>query len=100
MNAHQTFGNTIRQLRIRRNEPLRIVAAALEIDSTLLSKIEHGERFPTSAQLPKFATYFNLPVDDLTALVIADKILWKYGRQVITLQAVTIVKERIEQTYE
>ena len=100
MTVHKTFGDTIRQLRIQRNELLRIVAAALDIDSTLLSKIEHGERFPTQLQLPKFAAYFNLAVDDLTALVIADKILWKYGRQAATLQAVNIVKERIEQTYE
>ncbi|HEY88737.1 MAG TPA: helix-turn-helix transcriptional regulator [Thermoflexia bacterium] len=100
MNVYKAFGDTIRHLRTQRNEPLRIVAAALDIDSTLLSKMEHGERFPTRLQLPKFATYFNLAVDDLTALVIADKILWKYGQQAVTLQAVNIVKERIEQTYE
>lgn len=95
MKAQQTFGETIRTLRKLRDEPLRVVAAAIEIDSTLLSKIERGERSPTETQVVKFAEYFGIPLDELAARVIADRIIVKYGRRATTLQAVGIVRERI-----
>jgi len=95
MKPEPTFGETIRALRNERNEPLRVVAAAIEIDSTLLSKIERGERLPTSAQIEKLAKYFGVPLDELTAKAIADKIVLEYGHHSATLQAVKIVKERV-----
>jgi transcriptional regulator with XRE-family HTH domain len=95
MKMKQTFGETIRTLRKKHSEPLRVVAAAIGIDSTLLSKIERGERLPTGAQIAKFAKYFDLPMDELTAQAIADRIVSEYGHQPATLQAVRIVKERM-----
>ncbi len=95
MKEKQTFGERIRQLRKQRGEPLRVIAAALEMDSTLLSKIERGERFPTNEQLVKFARYFKMSLDDLAAQVIADKIVSEYGNHPRTLQAIKIVKERV-----
>ena len=94
MNSKQSFGETIRTLRKERDEPLRVVAAALGIDSTLLSKIERGERLPTETQRIRFAKYFDLPLDQVTAQVIADKIVTQYGHQATMLQAMKIVKER------
>jgi len=91
----QTFGETIRALRKQQGQPLRVVAAAIEIDSTLLSKIERGERFPTEAQIAKFAEYFGLPFDELSAQVTADRIVLEYGYQATTLHAVRIVQDRI-----
>ena len=91
----QTFGETTRTLRKQRGEPLRVVAAAVEIDSTLLSKIERGERFPTEAQIAKFAEYFSIPQEELAAKVIADRIISAYGYQSATLQAIRIIKERM-----
>jgi len=95
METNHTFGETIRALRKQRAEPLRVVAAAIEIDSTLLSKIERGERFPTDAQTAKFARYFDIPQDELVAQVIADRIVSAYGYQPTTLQAARIVRERV-----
>lgn len=100
MQTERTFGETARALRKQRGQPLRVVAAALEIDSTLLSKIERGDRFPTEVQVARFADYYAVPVDELAARVIADRILLRYGRESATLQAVGIVKERIENKYE
>jgi len=91
----RTFGETTRTLRKQRGEPLRVVAAAVEIDSTLLSKIERGERFPTEAQIAKFAEYFGVPQEELAAKAIADRIISEYGNRSATLQAIKIVKERM-----
>jgi transcriptional regulator with XRE-family HTH domain len=90
-----SFGETIRKLRQQQNSPLRVVAAAVEIDSTLLSRFELGERFPTPEQLSRFAEYFNLPPVELSAQVIADRIIAAYGSDDVTKQAAVIVQERI-----
>lgn len=95
METNKAFGKTIRELRKQRAEPLRVVAAAIEIDSTLLSKIERGQRFPTEKQIVRLAAYFGLPVDELAAQAIADRIISEYGYQPATLQAARIVRERV-----
>jgi transcriptional regulator with XRE-family HTH domain len=91
----QSFGETIRNLRSQQNVPLRVVAAAVEIDSTLLSRFELGERFPTDEQTRRFAEYFNIPFEDFSAQVIADRILAAYGNSEVTNKAAAIVQERI-----
>ena len=92
--AKSAFGEVIRALRKKKKEPLRVVAAAIEVDSTLLSKIERGERFPTDEQICRLASYFDIPFDELKAQVIADKIVTEYGHEEVTLEAVKMVKER------
>lgn len=89
------FGETIRNFRFQLNVPLRVVAAAVEIDSTLLSRFELGDRFPTNDQVQRFSEYFKKPVEDFLAQVIADRILSNYGHNAVTLQAAEIVKERL-----
>ena len=69
-----SFGQFMRSLRQKLDEPLRVVAAAVEIDSTLLSRIERGERFPTDEQLARFARFFKIPAEELKGRVIADRV--------------------------
>lgn len=95
MNIEQTLGKTLRILRKERSEPLRVVAAAIEVDSSLLSKIENGERLPTNEQLVKLANYFNISLNELTAQTIAEKIITSYASNTTTLQALKIAEERI-----
>lgn len=92
-----TFAETIRALRQGRGVPLRVVAAAIEIDSTLLSRFELGERFPTTEQLARFANYFQLPLDELSAQVIADRIIATYGTDEVTARAADMVRERLSE---
>lgn len=89
-----SFGELIRKMRQEREEPLRVVAAAVEIDSTLLSKLEHGDRFPTEAQISKFARFFKVPTGELKGRVIADKIASEYGDDEAALHAAHILQER------
>jgi len=49
------FGEYIRKLREDKQLPLRKVAAALDIDTSVLSKIERNERKPTSEMIPVLA---------------------------------------------
>ena len=94
MEDKSSFGEFIRKLRQNREEPLRVVAAGVEIDSTLLSKLEHGDRFPTEVQISKFAKYFKLPEEELKGRVIADKVASEYDDNAAFLYAANILKER------
>jgi transcriptional regulator with XRE-family HTH domain len=89
-----SFGEFIRKMRQDREEPLRVVAAAVGIDSTLLSKLEHGDRFPTEAQIAKFAKFFKVPERELKGRVIADKVSSEYDDDEAALHAALILKER------
>ncbi|MCW5553401.1 MAG: helix-turn-helix transcriptional regulator [Verrucomicrobiae bacterium] len=89
-----SFGEFIRKMRQDREEPLRVVAAAVDIDSTLLSKLEHGDRFPTEAQISKFARFFKVSEGELKGRVIADKVTSEYDDEEAALHAAQILKER------
>lgn len=54
-----SFGEYIRELREAKGLPLRKVAAALDIDTSVLSKIERNERKPTSEMIPVLAETFD-----------------------------------------
>lgn len=94
MNSEKSFGELVRVLRNQRGEPLRVVAAAVKIDSTLLSKLERGARFPTEPQIARFAKYFDIAQAELTARVLADKIQTQAGNPEIALRAAKILRER------
>jgi transcriptional regulator with XRE-family HTH domain len=95
MQPKQPLGEKLRDLRQERDEPLRVVAAAIEVDSSLLSKIEHGERLPTEQQLEKLAKHFDIPLGEIAALAIAEKIITSYASDTTTLQALKIAEARI-----
>lgn len=94
MKDKSSFGEFIRKLRLGREEPLRVVAAGVGIDSTLLSKLEHGDRFPTEIQISKFAKFFKIPEEELKGRVIADKVTSEYDDNDATLHAAHILRER------
>lgn len=54
------FGQYIRELRENQNLPLRKVAAFLDIDTSILSKIERSERSISYDQITKIAEFFKI----------------------------------------
>lgn len=59
------FGDHIRGLRENKNLPLRKVAAFLDVDTSVLSKIERGERQASKEIVLKMAEYFSLEKEEL-----------------------------------
>ena len=68
------FGQKIRELRTKKNLLLRQVAANIEVDTALMSKIERGERIASRVQVIKIANFLNANEEELLTLWIADKI--------------------------
>ena len=68
------FGERIRSEREEKQLPLRKVAAFLDIDTSILSKIERGERKPTVDLIYKIADFFNLNGDNLVEEFLSEDI--------------------------
>jgi transcriptional regulator with XRE-family HTH domain len=75
--ATRTLGQILRDLRAARGEKLRVVAAAADMDPSLLSKIELGQRFPTPEQSAALARHYGVALAQLDAARMAEEILEK-----------------------
>ena len=68
------FGRKIRQIREQKNILLRQVAAFIDADTALLSKIERGERRVSKRQVVAIAEFLGANEEELLTLWMADKI--------------------------
>jgi len=73
--SDKTFGETIRALRESKGLLLRQVAAALEVDTALISKIERGERTAQREQVSKLAAMLEIEEERLMVIWLSDKIM-------------------------
>ena len=77
MKLAKTFGETLRNLREEKQLPLREVAEALGIDTSMLGKIEKNNRKPTKQLIGKIATYFKVNAKDLIVAFLSDEIAYQ-----------------------
>jgi len=68
------LGQKIRELREKQNLLLRQLAASLEVDTALISKIERGERKASKQQVINIAKFLKANEEELLTLWLADKI--------------------------
>jgi transcriptional regulator with XRE-family HTH domain len=89
----QSLGDMLRNMRKKQTLPLRVVAAAANMDSTLLSKIELGQRLPTEIQTKAFAKFFKVPFEDLEAKRLAERFWMEHGDSTAAVKAALLIKE-------
>lgn len=75
------LGQKIRELREKQNLLLRQVAAHLEVDTALMSKIERGERNASKQQVIDIAKFLKADEDELLTLWLADKLESAVGEE-------------------
>jgi len=92
------LGNIIRKLREEKKMPLRTVAAYLDIDQAILSKMERGQRKINRDQVVKLATYFEAKEDDLLVAWLSDKLVYEVEGEQMALQALQVAEEKIKYT--
>ena len=91
-----SLGEKIRAIREKKGILLRQVAAYLEIDTALISKIERGERRLTREQVIKLANYYNVTDEELLTLWLSDKVLDTIDSDLFAMQGLrTILKTLI-----
>ena len=69
------FGNKIKELRDENGILQRQLAALLEIDTPMFSKIERGDRRAKREQVIKLAEYFHQDEKEMLTLWLADKFI-------------------------
>ena len=90
-----SFGDTIRKLREGAVLPLRTVAAYLDIDQAILSKMERGQRKATRELVVKFAKYFKVEEEDLLVAWLSDKLVYELADEKIALKALKVAEEKV-----
>jgi predicted nucleotidyltransferase/DNA-binding XRE family transcriptional regulator len=91
----QHLGDYIRKLRFEKKLPLRTVAAYLEIDQAILSKIERGQRKPGRELVIKLAAYYKVNVDHMLVTWLSDKLVYEIADEEMALQALKLAEEKI-----
>jgi len=94
-NSKSDLGQYLRELRKERGETLHQVSKGTDIDSPMLSKIERGERLPTSEQLKRLAKFYKVSEAYLKVKHTAEKILKQYGANKTTYDAIQLVNEQL-----
>ena len=69
------LGNKIKELRNEQGVLQRQLAAYLEIDTPMFSKIERGDRRAKRSQVILLAKYFHIDEKEMLTLWLADKVL-------------------------
>jgi transcriptional regulator with XRE-family HTH domain len=91
--ATQPFGEWLRSIRESRQQPLRAVAAAAEMDQAHLCKVELGQRSLTPAQGVAIAKFFKLAPNEIEARRIVEKFRLEYADNPAAKQAINILHE-------
>lgn len=89
------LGINLRNLRNEKQVPLRVVAAFLEIDAAVLSKMERGIIIPSKVQVLKFAQYFSIDSNVLLKDWLSDKVYNEIKDEDLGLEALKVCEERM-----
>jgi len=92
----ETFGEYIRQLRTSANLPIRKIAAQLDIDATLLGKIERDERPANKEVIAGIAKIFNQSEKDLFHRFLSDRIAYKILDEDADINVLRVAEQKIE----
>jgi len=77
----------------------RELAQLIGIDQALISKFENGSRKPTREQVRKIATVLEIDYETLMVAWLKERILYEIGDDYLTLRAMEMVREDIENNY-
>jgi transcriptional regulator with XRE-family HTH domain len=90
----ETIGEKLRHIREEKELPLRKVAALLDIDVAILSKMERGERRITKEVVLKLANIYDYNADDLLVSFLSDKILYEIQDEDLGIEALKVAEEK------
>ena len=90
------FGSFIKSIRESKNIPQRIVAHALDIDTSTLSKMEIGERKSSTSMVKPVALSLDFNYKELQIRDIIEKIKSELNNQPYLLEALKVALEELD----
>jgi HTH-type transcriptional regulator, competence development regulator len=91
-----SIGEQIRKLREDQGLPLRKLAAELDIDQSILSKIERGERKATKEQIIHIAKIFKVDEKELLINYLSDRVLYHLKDEDLATDALKVAERKIK----
>jgi len=90
----ETIGVMIRRLREEKGDPLRVLAAYLQVDQAVMSKIETGQRKPTKEQVKKLAKYFGADKEEMIITWLSDRIVYVIEGESLAKEALKVAEKK------
>jgi len=90
------FGERIRELRTKQNMLLRQLASKLDVDTSIISKIERGDRQLKKEQIPLLAEILKSDREELLTLWLADQIMDVLKDEKLADEALKTVSKNIK----
>ncbi len=92
----KTLKDLIREARLQQGIVLREVAAATEIDQTIINKFELGERKPSREQVEKLADFYGLNKDELIIAWKSDLVYNELKDEKLAGEILKVAEQKIE----
>ncbi len=92
----QSIGDTLRKLREDKQLPLRKVAAMLDIDTSLLSKIERNERRANKEQIVALAKIYEVKESPLLIEYFSDKVAYDIAGEDNATKILQVAEEKVK----
>lgn len=92
----KTTGEIIRSEREKKGMLLRQLASQLDIDASILSKIERGERKVTKEQIIKLAEILGLDKNEFLIQYLSEKIAYELAGEETAKQTLKAAEKKVE----
>jgi len=96
MEIDKSIGEILREKREEKGLLLRQVAAKLDIDTAILSKIERSERKASKKQVIKLAEILDLKEEDLLIQYLSEKILYEIKDEKLGSKALKVAEQKMK----
>ena len=96
LKKHTSFGELLRSLREETGQTLKIVAENLEMDTSLLAKIERNERQPTKLIIKQVAEFFKCNEQELLNNFLSDQIAYKILEEEADIEILKVAEEKVK----
>lgn len=90
------FGSRIRQLRVQQKMLLRQLASKLDVDTSIISKVERGGRQLKKEQIPLLAEILKSDKEELLTLWLADQVYNLIEGESVAGEALKSVSKKIK----
>ena len=96
MKKNNSIGEILRKQREEKGLLLRQVAALLDVDTAILSKIERGERKAKKEQIVQLAKILELNQEDLIIQFLSERILYEIQDEELGEKALKVAEQKIK----
>jgi len=91
----ESFGEHLRNLREKEGLTLKSVAEKINIDMSLLAKIERNERQPTKQVIKQVAEFFRVDEKELQNNFLSDQIAYRILEEEADLDILRVAEEKV-----